>query len=154
MNGARIRLIVAGLLLAGWFGYLGYLALAKEPPIVVPRSQLQNATHRVKAGIAIKPSGNGITVRVAHSQHALDGKELPETLIVENLQRAQLPNGRVFPEAVGGSGDYLLLLELTESNRFRIVAASAKGKDGANDSPVIYPWTSDVERQVREQLAP
>ncbi len=48
MKAAQVRLIVAALPLAAWFGFLGYLALGHTKAVVVSRSQLLLATQIIK----------------------------------------------------------------------------------------------------------
>jgi hypothetical protein len=118
--------------------------------VIVSRSQLLLATHLMNAEIANKQLVKGgkptpdIVSREWLSKPAPDGD-----LIVENLDQAQLPNGKLLSSLPdGSSGSYLLLLEQTGPQRYRIVGAT--GGPGSNSGPIclIYPWSSAVERQI------
>ena len=145
MKVARLRLIVAGLLLVGWFGYLGYLAIAMPPATAVSRSQLLTTTHVVKASLTPKPHvETGKMGVVLENAQIVVGEPLPTNFSVENVDDARLSGGKQVP-----TGDYLLPLQRTGPTRFRIVTAP-----GANRLPLVYPATADDERQIRDHLQP
>jgi hypothetical protein len=132
---AKARLIVASLLLAAWFAYLGYLALAKEPPVIVPRPQLLAATHIVRATIVMKDRP---TLETAHSLR----DDAPIALVlVERLDEVKLPGDKNFPPA----GEYLVLLEQISPGRYRFA--------GNPKVPIAFPWNADVVKQVQPYLA-
>jgi hypothetical protein len=146
MKAARIRLIVAALLLAGWLGFLGYLALGHAKAVVVSRSQLLVASHIVKAEVD-PHSKEPRDVKVLES---FGNQHLPAgPIVVENIGEARLPGGK----EPAGAGVFLLLLERTALHQFRVVGAAGSSVAEPSRLFLIYPWSDEVERQVREQLS-
>jgi len=134
MKASRIRLIVAALMLTGWFGYLGYLALALSPAVTVSRSQMLNATHVIKAN----SDANGLRDR-----QLLIGEVLPAGFTVENMADARLTGNKAVPP-----GSTLILpLRRTGPAQFQVVSLP-----GGARVPTVYLWSPDAERQAREQF--
>jgi hypothetical protein len=149
---ARLRLALAALLFIGWLVYLGYLALGHSTPVVVSRSQLMLASFIVKAEVAL--DGAGKPKPEARVLESLGRNKLTtETIKVDNLADARLPGGA----PLAAAGTYLLLLEPVNPGlpelvdvRFRIVPAMTGLPNDSRARLFIYPWTPDVERQIRE----
>ena len=143
MRAARIRLIVASLALAGWLGFLGYLALGHPKPVVVSHSQLLAASNVVKAELGPVTQGPA-KVRVIES---FAGQPTPDgAMVVTNLDQVRLPSGKPLTEA----GTYLLPLERTGFEKFKVVGGSLSGEARVL---LVYPWNADIERQVRDRFA-
>jgi len=152
MKFARMRLALAAILFVGWLVYLGYLALGHTKPVVVSHAQLMVASFLVKAEVALDESGKPKPeVRILESLGR--NKLTTETIKVDNLADARLPGGK----PLAGAGTYLLLLEPVNPGlpeladvRFRIVGAQTGSGNDTRSRLLIYPWTPDVERQMRE----
>lgn len=151
MRAARIRLIVAVTVFAGWLGYLGFLALGQAKPIVVSRSQLLAATYIVKADpIHEGPKAIG-SVRVRESFGSQPVHE--EKIWIDNLAFARLPGGKRLLEMESGTGTYLLMLERTGAGQYKVVAAPGAASSDIQSQPLwVYPWNAEVERQIGELL--
>ncbi len=141
MKVARIRLVIAAVLMLSWLGYLGYLALGHSKPIVVSRTQLLNATHFVKAEVttdaANKPAAS---VQVIESFGA--NRVADKSIELTNIADVRLPDQKPL-----SAGTYFFPLVSAGPNRYRVVSPFS------SDSQVkliAYPWTPEVERQVRE----
>lgn len=141
MKAVRVRLVVAGVLMAGWIGYLGFLALGHSKPIVVSRSQLLHASHYVKADVIVDADNKPVaTVAVQDSFGA--SRVVEKSIEIVNLVEVRLPNGKPL-----AGGSYFLPLNVLGPGQYRV--ASAVGID-AHSKCTAYPWTNEVERQVRE----
>lgn len=150
MNRPQLRFGIALVLLVGWLGYLGWLALGHGSPMIVSRTQLMNAPWWVVVEIELDTEGKPKTT--VQIDHVAVGPELPESsLVVANLTKAHLPPNK----PITGPGKYLVLLThdplRREQGKAYAVASTRYG--GYDDAPLIYPWTPEVERQVKE-LAP
>jgi hypothetical protein len=140
MKAGRIRLLVAAVLMVGWLAYLGYLALGQPKPVVISRSQLLQATHFVKGDVTLDAANKpGAAIKVNDS---FGSKRVAESEIeVDNLGDAHHPDGKPL-----SAGTYFLPLVAVGPNKYRVVSPS-----GSNSSrPTIYPWTAEVEKQVRD----
>jgi hypothetical protein len=141
MKVARIRLVIAAVLMLGWLGYLGYLALWHSKPIVVSRSQLLNATHYVKAEVTTDAANKPVSpVQVIES---FGGNRIADkTIELTNIADVRLPDQKPLT-----AGTYFFPLVSAGPGRYRVVSAFS------SDSQVkliAYPWTAEVEGQVRE----
>jgi hypothetical protein len=148
MRFARFRLILAAVLFLGWLGWLGYLAVDHAKAVVVSHSQLLVAGYVIVGEITVDASGKpSPDVKVVDSS---DAHALPKgtTIAVENLDEARLPSGK----PLSSSGVYLLLLAQTGTQRFQVTRAPKPTSPEPGHPPVIYPWTDEVERQVRGRL--
>jgi hypothetical protein len=148
MKFARYHLILAAVLFLGWLGWLGYLALDHAKAVVVSHSQLLVASYVIVGEITLdasgKPSSDGKVIESS------DARALPKgtTIVVDNLDEVRLPNGK----PLSSGGVYLLLLTQTGTQRFQVTRAPKATSPEPGHPPVIYPWTDEVERQVRERL--
>jgi hypothetical protein len=145
MTFARIRLVVAALLLLGWLSYLGYLALGHPRAVVVSRSQMLAATYVVKAEVALdsagKPEGTATVLESFGPQRLPQG----EKIIIDNLNEARLTGTK----PLSAAGEYLLLLERVPGARqFRVVNALAAAGRESTHLFLVYPWSGEVERQT------
>jgi hypothetical protein len=160
MKFARFRLILAAVLFVGWLGWLGYLALGHAKAVVVSRSQLLVATSAVKVEIAIKSAGvdatqNGRTsVPYVEVTESFGPQPVPlGHIIVDNIRDVRLPGGKLLIDLpIGSEGAYVLLLEQTGPKNYMVAGASGGPGSSSGQHYLIYPWSSEVERQVREQL--
>jgi hypothetical protein len=139
MKAGRIRLLVATVLMAGWLGYLGYLALGQSNPVVISRSQLLHASHFVKGDVSFVDNKPVAVIQVRDSFGA--NRVVDPTLEVNNLADVHLPNGKPLT-----AGTYFLPLAAVGPGKYRVVSPS--GSDSSK--LMIYPWTGEVEKQVRE----
>ncbi|MCE9532161.1 MAG: hypothetical protein K8T89_13730 [Planctomycetes bacterium] len=150
MKAARLRLIVAATLFVGWLFYLGYLALGHGKAVVVSRSQLLQTVSAVKAEVTLNSAGkpnSRVEIRETIAGSPLDAGEIE----IENMGEAKLPGGK--PLQVGGT--FVLLLENSRVGKFRIAAPSTgQGPDSSSKLFLVYPWSQEVDGQVRKQLAP
>ncbi len=148
MRFARYRLILAALLFLGWLGWLGYLALDHAKAVVVSHSQLLVASYVIVGEITLDASGKpSPDIKIIESS---DARALPKgrTFAVENLDEIRLPSGK----AVSSNGAYLLLVVQIGTQRFQVARAPKATSPEPGHPPVIYPWTDEVERQVRGRL--
>lgn len=141
MKAARARLIVAAVLIVGWLGYLGYLALGQSKPIVLSRSQLLHATHFVKADVALD-AGNKPNASIKVVDSFGRNRIADETVEVVNVADVRLPDGKPLP-----AGTFFLPLVAIGPQKYRVV--SPLGPE-SQAKVTAYPWSDDVERQVRE----
>lgn len=140
MKAGRIRLLVAAVLMVGWLAYLGYLALGQPKSVVVSRSQLLHATHFVKGDVVLD-AANKPTALVKVSE-SFGSKRIAESEIeVDNLGEARQSDGKPL-----SAGTYFLPLVAVGPNKYRVVSVS--GIDSSRLT--VYPWTAEVEKQVRE----
>jgi hypothetical protein len=152
MNRAKLRLAIAILLFGGWLGFLAYLALLKANPVVVSRWQMMAATHAVVAQITLDSDGRPkVTAHVEQvfPEASHDGPAVGQDLELPGLPKAHLPSGKPF---TAGEGRYLIPLTKEAGNQFRVVALPPSPGYDFSSRLLIYPWTPDVERQVRELL--
>jgi hypothetical protein len=149
MKAARFRLIVTAVLFVGWLGYLAYLALGFSKPVTLSNSQMLVATHFVKADIALDPAGKPSPQVLRRETFGTRGVP-DEKLTIDNLDEARLPNGK----PISAAGSYLLLLRQTGPTRFEVVGApTGQGNDLSAKHLWVYPWSAEIERQLRERLA-
>lgn len=150
MTAARVRLIAAAVLFAGWLGWLGaavYQArYAPKPPVVVSRAQLTAATHLVVADVAAGEEGlPGAGVKVVQVLRG-DGLQAGSAVEVMNLPTAKPPGPAPFP----GPGTYLLPL-VGDGKTFRVAGLPrSPGYEATTEErPPIYPWDDDTRAQLR-----
>jgi hypothetical protein len=151
MKAARIRLVVAAVLFVGWLGYLGFLALGHAQPPLLSHSQMLVATHFVKADVALDSAGK--PERVVQVRESFGNRPVQdEKIAVDNLAEARVPGGK--PKPLTAAGTYLLLLRQTGPGRFEVVAAtSGQRVDSLSQQYWVYPWSEEIERQLRDRLA-
>jgi len=152
MNRAKLRLAIAILLFVGWLGFLAYLALLKANPVVVSRWQMMAATHAIVAQITLDSDGR--PKEIAHVEQVFpeksqDGPAIGQDLELSGLPKAHLPSGKPF---AAGERRYLIPLTKEAGNQFHVVALPPSPGYDFSSRLLIYPWTPDVERQVRELL--
>lgn len=141
MKAVRVRLIVAGILMAGWLGYLGFLALGHSKPIVVSRSQMLYATHFVKADVSLDAEGKPVATVDIQDSFGAD-RIADRTIEIDNIAHVRLPNSKPLSR-----GSYFLPLNRQGPGHYRV--SSAVGIE-AQSRCTAYPWTLEVEKQVRE----
>jgi len=153
MTLARVRLVVAAVLFVGWLAWLGYAVSRKGTVQIVSRAQLTAATHLVVAEVAAGEDGQPLPrVRVVEVLQAPDGDRPAGELDVEKLPAAATPLPVAGESRTPPPGEYLLPLVKTDAGRFRIAGLPASpGYAATNfDRPRIYPWTPDVQAQLRK----
>lgn len=160
MSVARVRLLVAAVLFAGWLCWLGYLAFAKTTPVIVSHSQAMAASRFVVAEVSLDANGAlNKNVRVVEELRP-GATPLPDIIEVRNLEQAEVTGGDI---RFMDRGRYLLMLspvpgagdkafELTRPpGRIYRVPGSNRVEPGR---PWAYKWDNpDVRRQF-DQLVP
>ena len=141
MSGAKLRLILAGLMFFGWLSYLGYAALSKSRAPVVSRAQAAGAQVALVASL----SGDDGPVKAVMTEPVSDGGPPVGTpLDIVNLDNV---------DGWSGAGEYLLLLE-KQGDRFRVVGQQrSPGYDiGGVGKAHIYRWSDDVRAQAKKLI--
>jgi hypothetical protein len=152
MTFARLRLVVAAALFLGWLGWLGWAVWHKGTVQVVSRAQLTAATHLVVADVAAGEDGQPLpTVKVTEVLRAPDGDRPAGEIEVDKLPAAVTPLPVAGESRTPPPGAYLIPLVKTDAGRFRVAGLPASpGYGPANpERPRIYPWTADVQAQLR-----
>lgn len=143
---ARMRLIVAALLFAGWIGWIGYLALTTTRPIVLSRPQFLMSEFDVVAqlrGDAKHPEPNIVIDEVLWSTNAA-AKPASEKLDVVNLPLLTKDDGWQ------GAGVYIVPL-VKEDSDYRVPAIPlSPGFSERQSRPRIYLRTPETIEQVRQ----
>lgn len=150
MTGARIRLLVAAGLFAGWLGWLAYLATYKTHPIVVSRSQVMASSNFVVAEVRLDPETGepAREVRVIDDLRPLGESLKGREIRVANLKDARIAGGNGFQ----GGTEYLLPLTRRADADFRLTppprAPGPGGDLAAATRPWAYRWADpEVQRQ-------
>jgi hypothetical protein len=139
MKLARMRLVLAIVLFAGWIGWLAYLVIVTRDSVVLSRPQFLVSTLDVVADIDSR-EGNPppITVREVHwptESRDLAGKTIP----VENLADCK---------GWTGPGSYIVPLITSGKESYR-VAPLPRSPGFEPDQPVIYPATPQTLEQLQ-----
>lgn len=154
MSGPRIRLLVAGVLLFGWLGWLAYLAWFKTNPVVVSRSQAMAATRFVLADVTVDPATGlpGRTVRVVEDLRPL-GAPLAGDIEVRNIREARIGGGT---EGFRDPGPYLLMLNPAPGGFELTPPPKAPGHDSplAHPQPWAYVWNAPGVKGQFDALVP
>jgi len=158
MTTARLRLMVALVLFLAWLTWLGITVLTHRahPPEIVSRSQLLAATTLVVADLTLGDDGlPNESVTVAYKLGTSPGPT-SGAIRVRNLKSAQsslaetLQPGRHLLLLMGGEND---IFEIAGWPRSAGVESRFPGEELMNDKkvrrPVVYPWTSGVEAQLK-----
>jgi hypothetical protein len=151
MRAARIRLIVATILLIGWLGYLGYLVLFERHPVVVSRSQVMASTHFILAHVSVGPDGlPNPAVTVVQDLRPL-GTPLSGTIKVRNIKEGRIAGEKGFQENVS----YLLMLTRTEDGFDLTPPPRAPGHETMmRPRPWAYRWDAEGVQRQFEELVP
>lgn len=153
MTFARLRLVAAALLFVGWLGWLGWAVWNKGTVQIVSRAQLAAATHLVVARVSAGDDGQpSPRVTVTDVLQAPDGDRPAGELEVERLPAAVTPLPVAGESRTPPPGEYLLPLVKTDAGRYRLAGLPASpGYAATNpERPRIYPWTADVQAQLRK----
>jgi len=147
---ARLRLIVAALLFVSWLGWLGYAVSRKGTVQIVSRAQLAAATHLVIAEISVGPDGVPLTRALVKESQS--GEKLTGPIVVRNLASAMTPLPIANDSRKPVAGDYLLPLVKLATGVYEIAGLPrSPGYEAQTPrSPVIYPWTEDVKKQIAQ----
>lgn len=152
MSFARLRLVVATALFAGWLVWLAVAVRQKGTVQIVSPAQLTAATHLVVAEVGTGPDGQPLPTAVVKEVLRAPDNDRP----TGEITVGQLPSA-VTPLPVNGesrtppAGEYLLPL-VRDGAGFRLAGLPrSPGFEGATpDRPRIYPWTADVQAQLRK----
>jgi len=163
-------LLVAAVAFVGWLAWLGYAMAVHRlnPPDIVSRSQLTEATYVVVVDVTLDGDKPGQTVKVKQRIEG-DGPESGE-IVVKNLPQATTPANQPLP----GPGEYLLALvpdgiadpkagpykiagwprglgESVTQPGVELKDAEGKPLDPPKfiRPPLTYPWTEAVKKQMR-----
>lgn len=149
MTFARLRLAAAALLFVGWLAWMATAVWRKDTPDKVSRAQLTAADALVVADLTAGEDGlPRPTAKVVHRLSAA-GPTAGTEIRVQNLPSAVVP-GKGFP----GAGQYLLALgggDLGDLGVYRVAGLprSPGYEEVSPKLPVVYPWTPDVQAQLR-----
>jgi hypothetical protein len=150
---ARVKLAAAAALFFGWLGWLGLAVWSKGTVQIVSRAQLTAATHLVVAEVSVGPDGQPLPrIKVTDILRAPDGDRPAGELDVEKLPAAGTPLPVGGESRTPPAGTYLIPLVRTDAGRYRVAGLPASpGYAATNpDRPRIYPWTADVQAQLRK----
>lgn len=164
-------LLVTAVLFVGWLAWLGYAMAVHRlnPPDVVSRSQLVEASYVVVVEVTLDGDKPGQTVKVKQRLSDGGGPESGE-IVVTNLPKATTP----FNQPLSGSGEYLLALVPDgiadpKAGPYKIAGwprglgesvtqpgVQLMDADGNPFNPpkfirppLAYPWTDAVKKQMR-----
>jgi len=152
MKAARLKLIIASVLLFGWLGYLAYLITFERDPVVVSRSQVMASTHFVLADVKVDPATGEANpvVDVKEDLRPL-GVALTKTSIrVRNIKEARQHARK---SAFQDPGPYLLTLTKLDEGAFELTPPPrAPGHDSPiRPRPWVYLWNDpDVQEQFNK----
>lgn len=148
MSFARLRLIVAALLFFGWLGWLAYAVSQKGTVQIVSRAQTTGAPLWVVATITVGP--DGLPNVKATVKETLKGDAITGEIEVANLRSALIPVASADGTRTPIAGDYLLALERVGDRTYRVAGLPRSPGYEAREaaSPLIYPWTDDVRKQI------
>lgn len=144
MKFQRLLFVAALTLFVAWLGWLATAVFATKPTIV-SRAQLTEATVLVVAELTVDDSGQPRSPATVLFCLTPDGPAANTAIDVTNLPAASVP-GKPLP----GGGQYLLPL-VPAGTAYRIAGLPrSPGYDlGPTDPPLIYPWTADVQAQLK-----
>ena len=146
MTFARIRLAVAALTFAGWLGWLALAVWQKDSPDKVSRAQLTAADSLLVAEVTAGEDGLPQPKVKVMQRLGGTGPKVGEDITVANLPSAVVP-GKGFT----GGGQYLLPLTFGDLGLYRVAGLPrSPGYEETNPKlPSIYPWTADVQAQLK-----
>jgi hypothetical protein len=165
-----VLLVVSGVLLVGWLGWLGYAALTKSRAPTVSHVQAAVATVAVRAKLTTGNKDTRAERRGALGAAALPGVDGKPAFIVtvEEPLSANAPGAGAqigvanLPGSTGfsGDGDYLLLLARDGENTidghpsyYLIGQQRSPGSElGDVGSPLIYRWDEKTGDDLRQQV--
>jgi hypothetical protein len=145
MQAARLRLILATVLFAGWIGWLAYLAATTTKPIVLSRPQFLFSAVDVIAPVDEQDHRpvDKVTIQEVHwpphGEEVLQGK----TITVTNLAQC---------DGWEGPGQYILPLEKNGENYQVVPVPDSPGYPYPKIPPRrfrIYRLTSDTRSQLK-----
>ena len=151
MKGAKVRLVVASILFVGWLGYLAFLAFNYSRPVVVSRSQMMIATHLAEAKIFLENDRpvRAEIIRFLGKTPEADVKPGTEPILIADLQSALQINQK----PLQNEGIYLLPLVEQGKSKYALVSPPrSPGLESPPARPLIYPFSPEVEKQVRDLL--
>ncbi|HZU39194.1 MAG TPA: hypothetical protein VFA18_24930 [Gemmataceae bacterium] len=151
---ARVRLIIAAVLLAGWLGWLAFLAATVTHPIVLSRAQFLVSTLDVIADVQEVDGHASPDVVVKEVHWPTSGAEavVGKTISVTNLsQRLGDKVSWSFPQGWRGPGEYILPL-VADGDHYRVaLIPPSPGYDAGVEifsPPHIYPVTPETRHQL------
>jgi hypothetical protein len=153
MKPAKIRLLVATLLLVGWLSWLGYLAWTKTNPVVLSRSQIMASTHFVLAEVSIdRETGHPEpTVKLKEDLRPV-GEPLPAQIRVRNIKEGRLAGK---PDRFEEKATYLLMLTQSDGVYELTPPPRAPGHENPmRPRPWVYRWEDAGVKEQFESLVP
>ena len=150
MSFARLRLVVALVAFVAWLSWLGYAVGYNfwYKPDLVSRAQLTEADVLVVAAVQTDEEGKPKPRAKVTARLSKDGPVSGDEILIDKLPSAQ-PPGKSFP----GSGEYLIPLVPLGADRKSFRIADLPRSPGYPPAqflrPVVYPWTADVQKQLR-----
>ena len=155
MKAARLKLIIAGVLLFGWLGYLLFLVLFERDPVVLSRSQIMASTHFVLADVNPDPATGdpNPVVEVKDDLRPLGAPLTGTSIRVRNIKEAR-QHGR--PAAFRDPGPYLLTLTKLDEGAFELTPSPrAPGHDSPiRPRPWVYLWDAPGVKDQFNKLVP
>jgi len=154
---ARLKLVAAALVFAGWLTWLGIAVARKGTVQPVSRAQLAAATYLVVADVKAGDDGQPLpTVAVREVLQAPAGDRPGGEIEVEKLRSAVTPLPVAGESRTPPPGEYLIPLVRTERGTYRVAGLPASpGYPAVSpERPRVYPWTADVRAQLRAMGLP
>jgi hypothetical protein len=145
MTAARLRLLIAFLVFAGWVGWLAFQSLTEVKAPVISRAQLLISTHDIIGLVQANPDGRPATkVEVQEVHWPRDGGGLKTG---DAVQVINLPDSSGF----GLPGQYILpLVAGDKAGEYRIAGLPpSPGFDTIGHSPhMIYALSPQTRKQL------
>jgi hypothetical protein len=145
MTAARLRLLIAFLVFAGWVGWLAFQSLTEVKAPVLSRAQLLISTHDVIGLVQADPDGRPATrVEVQEVHWPTDGGGLKAG---DSIEVANLPDSTGF----GLAGLYILpLVAGVKAGEYRIAGLPpSPGFDRVGQLPhMIYALSPQTRKQL------
>jgi hypothetical protein len=147
MERARLRLLIAAVLLIGWLGWLAYLAATGTHPVVLSRPQLLVADAVIVAhltGGEDHPDEKAKVIRVIHASGQDDTLKAGSEFEIHRLEKCSPDHGW------NGEGEYLLPLSRTGEG-YTVTPVPASPGFHAELS-YIYPASETVIGQAKKVI--
>lgn len=154
MKVARLRLIIASLLLFGWLAYLLFLVVFERDPVVVSRSQVMASTHFVLATVRVDPATGDANPFVDIQQDLRPvGAAISGSIRIRNIKEAR-QHGRQAP--FREEGPYLLALTKLDEGSYELTPPQrSPGHDSpARPRPWVYLWDAPGVQDQFNKLVP
>ena len=146
MKRSKLLLIVTLAAFVGWLGWLAVAVAGKDRTVPISRAQITAATSLAICDVEVDKEGLPVS-KVKVKKVFKSGLPLINTEIeILNLRNAGVP-GAGFPSA----GTYLIPVVMVDPTTYTVAGLPrSPGYEATTTAkPVIYPWNSDIEKQLK-----